>query len=175
MISLTNKHNLRSAENALSGVTGVSAYASLQSEDQSVLIRLPRFQHSKVLNGKQQPLSRVHTASFMLRPKLQAQATTGVKFFQEKRSSETRLQAQRAKRLKLVVSLPQTGFKKRGNSVPLPHSNPPSLPANWKSLWPHSSVPLAPASRSSTKQQPRKAGWMHGFSLTDPFLRLSLN
>jgi len=177
MITLTSKLTLGPAENARPVITGVSAYVSLQSEDQSVLIRLPRFQHSKVMNGRQQPWARTHTASFMLRPQVQDQAAKGGKLFREKRSSDTALQAQRAKRLQLVVSLPQTDFKKRGNSVPVQHPTPPQplQPLTRKlSLWPHSSAPLAPGSRSSTKQHPRKPGWMHGFSLTDPLLRLSL-
>ena len=93
MITLTSKLTLGPAENARPVITGVSAYVSLQSEDQSVLIRLPRFQHSKAMNGRQQPWARTHTASFMLRPQVQDQAAKGGKLFREKRSSDTALQA----------------------------------------------------------------------------------
>lgn len=170
MITLSNK--FRSADSTLPRVTGVSvvgAYASVQCQEE---IKPPHSQHFKLT------LHPIHAASFPPRPTI-----VGGTFFKVKRSSETALQPQKAKRLQLVVSLPQTGSKKRGGSLPLHQLEqssqvPPPCQHhdNWKlSMWPHSSAPLAASRHFSIKQQPRKAGWMHGYSLTDPFLRLSLN
>ena len=167
MINFSTKFS--SVENTLPRVTGVSvagAHASAQCQED---IKQPHFQHSKLA---------LHPIHAPPRPSIM-----GGTFFKVKRSSETALQPQKAKRLKLVVSLPQTGSKKRGGSLPIHQSEPSPqvLPPSqhhdsWKlSMWPHSSAPLAASRHFSIKQQPRKAGWMHGYSLTDPFLRLSLN
>lgn len=90
-------------------------------------------------------------------------------------SSDSALE--KPKTLKLVVALPQTDIMaKRKSSLPPPPARIHPVPqSHWKhSLWPHSSVPLALKTHCSTQHKARKAGWMHGYAQTDPFLRLSL-